>query len=176
MRHGIILFIINKIHTEGQFRAVTPQKWNFRSMLWIEAGEHKYGPKFIAISNVLKFPLNGKSNNYLHGEVMRTLTELFVDSLRDILRPGTVYQQRLEQACIFKDMCEAFVYLPPSTAEKYTANKYCQVGKKKSQYQQLQLCPQQALGKQESQCNYSLNHHQPRSAHYMTGTKKSKEQ
>ena len=32
--------------------------------------ENKYGLKFIASSNGLEFPLNGRSNNYLHGEVM----------------------------------------------------------------------------------------------------------
>lgn len=92
--YGIILFIIRQIHMEGQFRAISPKKWNFKSMLWIEARrEHKYGPQFIAISNVLKFHLNGRSNHYLRGKVIGTLTELFVASLRDILRPGTVYQQ-----------------------------------------------------------------------------------
>ena len=43
--------------------------------------ENKYGLKFIASSNGLEFPLNGRSNNYLRGEVIGTLTELFVDSL-----------------------------------------------------------------------------------------------
>ena len=47
------------------------------------------------------------------------------------MRPGTTYQQRLEWACIFEDTCKAFIYLPSSTAEQYTADKYCQVGKKK---------------------------------------------
>lgn len=47
------------------------------------------------------------------------------------MRPGTTYQQRLEWACIFEDTCKVFIYLPSSTAEQYTADKYFQVGKKK---------------------------------------------
>lgn len=128
---GIILFIISQILTEGQFRAIPQQKWNFKSMLWIEKqGQHKYAPKFIAISNVLKFHLNGRSNNYLRAEVIGTLTELFVDSLLDVLRPGTVYQQSLEWACIFEDAYKAFIYLLSHTAEQYTADKYCQFWEK----------------------------------------------
>lgn len=104
--YGIILRIIRQIHMEGQFRTISQKKWNFKSMLWIEVGkEHKYGPKFIAISNVLKFHLNGRSNNYLRRKVIGTLTELFVASLWDILRPGTVYQRSLEWAYIFEDTC-----------------------------------------------------------------------
>lgn len=100
--YGITLYIIRQIHREGQFGAISQKKWNFKAMLWIEARrEHKYGPQFIAISNVLKFHSNGRSNNYLRGKVIGTLTELFVASLRDILRPGTVYQQSLEWAWIF---------------------------------------------------------------------------
>lgn len=128
--YGIILCIIRQIHMEGQFRAISQKKWNFKSMLWIEARrQHKYGPRFIAISSVLKFHLNGRSNNYLRGKVIGTLAELFVASLWDILRPGTVYQQSLEWACIFEGTCKAFISLPASTAEQYTADKYCQVGK-----------------------------------------------
>lgn len=94
--------------------------------------EDKYDLKFIAISNGLEFPLNGRSNNYLHAEVIGTLTELFVDSLWDILSSGTMIQQRLEWAWIFQDTCKAFIYLSPSTAEQYTADKHCQVGKKRA--------------------------------------------
>lgn len=75
--HVIILDNIRQIHAEGQFRAIPWHKWNFKCTPWIEAGtgEKKiYAPKFAAISNVLKFHLNGRSNNYLHGEVIETLT------------------------------------------------------------------------------------------------------
>lgn len=37
----------------------------------------------------------------------------------------------LEEARIFEDTRKAFIYLPPSLAKQYTADKYCQVGERK---------------------------------------------